>query len=104
MKKIMIRRLGVASVAKYVGIAQALLGFVYGFFAMLTGLALVISSDSYDVLTKVFGSIGVVLAALVVLPGFLFLVGWVYGAVFSLIANLILHTSQGIEVDFEEAK
>lgn len=100
----MIRRLGVASVAKYVGLAQALLGFVYGFFAMLTGLAYVISADSYGVLEKIFGSVGVVLAALVVLPGFLFLVGWLYGAVFALIANLILQTSQGIEIDFEETK
>lgn len=98
----MIRRLGVASVAKYVGVAHAILGVIYGFIAMFGGLAVVVEQDQLDVFSKIFASIGAVLIALLVIPGVLFLVGWLYGAVFALIANLILNTSEGIEVDFEK--
>lgn len=104
MEKIMIRRLGVASVAKYVGVAHAILGVIYGFIAMFGGLAVVVEQDQLDVFSKIFASIGAVLIALLIIPGVLFLVGWLYGAVFALIANLILSTSEGIEVDFEKKK
>lgn len=104
MKKLMIRRLGVASVAKYVGVAQAILGAVYGFFAMFGGLAAVLVNDQLDTFSKIFGSIGVVVLAIGVLPLLMFVIGWLYGAVFAFIANFILHTSEGIEIDYEEAK
>ncbi len=104
MKKIMIRRLGVASVAKYVGIAQAILGAVYGFFAMFGGIAAVIVTEDLSVLSKIIASVGVVILAIGILPFIMFLVGWLYGAVFAFIANFILHTSSGIELDYEDAK
>ncbi len=104
MKKLLVRRLGVASVAKFVGVAQAIWAFIAGFFAMFGGIASVATHDEWDWATKVGASIAVALVALVVVPLVAFLVGWIYGAIVSLIANLFLHTSKGIEIDVEEAK
>jgi len=104
MKKLLVRRLGVGSIAKFVGIAHAIWGFVVGVFLAFSGVAAVIGEDRWSDLERVFASLAVVLGALVVFPIVAFVAGWLYGAVFTLIANLILHTSDGIELDVEEGK
>ena len=104
MKKLLVRRLGVASVAKFLGVAQAIWAFIAGFFVMFGGISAVATQDDWDWATKVGATVGVVFVSLVVIPAFAFLAGWVYGAIVSLIANLFLHTAKGIEIDVEEAK
>ena len=104
MKKILVRRLGVASVARFVGVIQSIWAFIFGFFAMFGGLSAVITNDDFGGFEKFFASVAVVVFALVVIPLVGFLIGWIYGAIISLIANLFLHTSNGIELDIEETK
>ena len=104
MKKILVRRLGVASVAKFIGAAYAILGLVYGFIATFPGMAVVITNNDYNTLEKVFASVGVILVLVVVVPLLAFVFGWLYGAILALVGNLFLSTSQGIELDIEEEK
>lgn len=104
MKKFMIRRLGVASFAKFIGVANAIWVFVAAFFAMFAGFAVVFESDDLNIFGKIGSIIAIVAFALVIVPLFAFFVGWLYGAVVALIANLFLHTARGIELDVEEEK
>ena len=104
MKKIIIRRLGVASVARFTGVAQAILGFAAGFVALFGGISAVLTQDGWNMFERILASIGVVLFCLIVIPLVAFLFGWLYGAVLSLIANLFLHTSTGIELDVDNEK
>ncbi len=104
MKRIVVQRLGVSSVAKYVGVAHAILGVIYGVVALLA--AIVAIADTGDLATwhKVLAGIAATLVAFIVIPGVAFLIGWLYGAVFALIVNFVLQTSRGIELDVAEEK
>ncbi|USN96966.1 MAG: hypothetical protein H6797_02120 [Candidatus Nomurabacteria bacterium] len=104
MKKIIIRRLGVGSVARFTGVAQAILGFAASFVALFGGISAVLTQQGWNIFERIFGTIGVALFSLVVIPLIAFLFGWLYGAVLSLIANLFLHTSTGIELDVDSEK
>jgi len=104
MGKIIVRRLGVASVARFIGVAQAIWGFAIGFIALFGGISAILTQDGFNVFGKIFGSISVVLFCLVVVPLIAFLFGWLYGAILSIVANLFLHTSSGVELDIDNQK
>lgn len=104
MGKIIVRRLGVASIARFIGVAQAIWGFAIGFIALFGGISAILTQDGLNVFGKIFGSISVVLFCLVVVPLIAFLFGWLYGAILSIVANLFLHTSSGIELDIDNQK
>jgi hypothetical protein len=104
MRKILVRKLGVSSVARFAGVASAIWFFVVGVFGMFGGIAAVLTEQDWSAVTKIFASLGVVIASLVLLPLFAFVVGWLYGAVVALISNLFLHTANGIELDIEDEK
>lgn len=102
MRKIVVRRLGVASVARFIGVAHAIWGVAVGFLAMFAGISAVLVQEKWNLFEKILGSIGMVLLCLVVVPIVAFLFGWLYGAVLSLIANLFLHTANGVEFDVDD--
>lgn len=104
MRKILVRRLGVASVAKFVGTAHAIWAFIVGFLVLFGGIAAVVEQDGWNVWEKFGGSLAVVIFSVVVFPLIAFLLGWLYGAVLALVANLFLHTAKGIELDVEDEK
>lgn len=104
MKQIIVRKLGVGSVARFLGVASAIWAFVAGIFVMFGGIVSTVEQDEWSFLTKVMSTLGVVVGSLVVLPAIAFVWGWLYGAIVSLIANIFLQTSHGIEVDIEDRK
>ncbi len=104
MKKILVRKLGVGSVGRFIGVASAIWALIIGVFVMFGGIAATLEQDQWSVVSKVFGTLGVVVVSLVILPAVAFIWGWLYGAVVALIANLFLHTAKGIELDVEEEK
>ncbi len=104
MRKILIRKLGVGSIAKFVGVANAILALAVGIFTMFGGIAGVLEQDGWSFLTKIFATLGVVIGSLVILPAVAFIWGWLYGAVVALVANLFLQTARGIELDVEDEK
>lgn len=104
MKKLMIRRIGVGSFAKFIGVANAIWVFIAAFFGMFAGFAAVVETDDLNIFGKIGATIAVAAVALVVVPLIAFLLGWLYGAVVALVANLFLHTARGVELDVEEEK
>lgn len=104
MRQIIVRKLGVGSVARFLGVASAIWAFVVGIFVMFGGIVSTVEHDQWSVLSKIGATLGVVVGSLVVLPAVAFVWGWLYGAVVSLVANIFLETSHGIEIDIEDRK
>ena len=104
MKKLTIRRVGVSSFATFIGAAQAIWAFIFAFFAMFAGFAVVFENDDLGLFGKIGATVAVAGVALVVVPVIAFLIGWLYGAVVALIANVFLQAAKGIELDVEEGR
>lgn len=104
MRKILIRKLGVSSVARFIGVANAIWAFIAGIFLLFGGIVGALEQTDWSAWTKLLASLGSVLVGLVVVPVLGFVLGWLYGAVVALIANLFLHTARGIELDVEDEK
>jgi hypothetical protein len=102
MRKILVRKLGVGSIAKFLGEANAIWALAIGIFAMFGGIAASLEHDGWSFVTKILATLGVVVGSIVILPAVAFIWGWLYGAVLALIANLFLQTAKGIELDVED--
>jgi len=102
MRKVLIRKLGVGSIARFVGVASAIWAFIFAVFAMFGGIAATLEHDGWSFVTKILATLGVVVGSLVLIPAIAFVWGWLYGAIIALIANLFLHTASGIELDVED--
>ncbi|MBW4061695.1 hypothetical protein HJC99_03960 [Candidatus Saccharibacteria bacterium] len=102
MKKILIRKIGVGSFAKYIGVAAALLAVVEGVFSGIAGSVAILSSH-WNMWDKLGSTLGLWVLAIVIYPMLAFLLGWLYGAVLALVTNLFLHSANGIELDIEDA-
>lgn len=104
MKKLVVRKIGVTTFGRFIGIANAIIGLVIGVFLGISGTIGVTQEDGWSFFGKLIAIVGVWLAALVLYPIVLFALGWIYGAVVALISNVFLQASHGIEVDVEEVK
>lgn len=101
MKKLVVNKLSVGSVAKTVGVMQAVFAFVVGLFASFATAAGVISGSSSFV-----RSLGVSLwvfgLGIIIYPIIAFFIGWLQGAVAAVILNFVFLESGGIGVEVEE--
>jgi hypothetical protein len=104
MKTISIQHIGINSLGRLVGTWHAILGFVTSIFVAISATLSFASSTDYGVFTEVFVSIGIVLASVILIPLFAYLVGWLYGALIGLVLNVVVGTSGGIEIDVEDVK
>ncbi len=104
MKKLIVRKLGVTTVARFVGLAQAVFAVVAGVFIGISSTIAIVQSDDLSDWAKIGATVAAWVAALVLYPFVAFVLGWLYGAVVTLIANVFLRTTHGIEVDVEETK
>ncbi len=104
MKKLIIRRVGVSSFANFIGAAQAIWAFIFAFFGMFAAFAVIFENQDLTVGGKIGATLAAAAIALVIVPLLAFLIGWLYGAIVALIANLFLQAAKGIEVDVEEVK
>ncbi len=104
MKKLVVRKIGVATFGRFIGIANAIIGLVIGVFLGISGTIGVVQEDGWSFFGKLLAVFGVWLGALVLYPIVLFVLGWLYGAVVALVANVFLQASHGIEIDFEDVK
>lgn len=68
MRTVFIRKLGVGSVGKFLGIATAIWIFVAGIFALFGTLAVVLAQSDWSVWSKLWSSLGAVFVSLVFLP------------------------------------
>lgn len=104
MKKLVVRKIGVATFGRFIGIAHAIIGVVLGVFLGISGTIGVVQEDGWSFFAKVLAIVGVWLGALVLYPIVLYVFGWIYGAVVALVANIFLQAAHGIEVDVDEVK
>lgn len=103
MKAIRVNKLRVGSFAKVVAITQAIIAFVYGTVLTLAVIAGQITEQSSVV--KALG-VGIVFfsLAIVILPVLAYIIGWIQGAIASLILNFVFSETGGLEIEIEDAK
>lgn len=108
-----IKRIGVVSLAKLMAVSMAgvavIIGIVYGIviaiMAVIGGLGLMSTGEAESVLTGGASlGLGLLLAlgAVVGLPLFYGVFGFVFGLLYGWIVNLALRLSGGLEVDIRE--
>jgi hypothetical protein len=98
MTTVNVRRIGVASFGKLIGVWAAIVGLVTGVMGAVVAVASLLVNNHYGVFAGLFYSIGVVLLAVVVYPAVLFAIGWIQGAVIALIFNIVISGSGGLEL------
>lgn len=101
MKNITVKKVGVGSVGKIVGVAQATIAFFVGLLATVLVSAGTISEGSGFVqslgVSIVYLGLGVI-----IYPIIAFFVGWLQGAVAALIINFVFAESDGLKLSVEE--
>jgi len=106
MSKMVIRRIGVLSVAKIYGVLMAvcglIFGVIYGLFAMVFGAAMLSQSTGGSRAAAAGGVIGG-LAALVMIPVFYAVAGFIIGALSALLYNAGASIIGGVELELESA-
>ncbi len=104
MKKVGITRVGVGSLAKLVGIVNAIVAFALGIVGSVVGVVGVVANNNFSVIGDIFAALGIALFALIVYPLIWFAFGWLYGALIAIIWNAVLSVSGGLEIETVEVK
>jgi hypothetical protein len=100
----LVKRLGVFSVAKVSGILYAVMGFIIGI--IMSMASLVIGSAFQGLENAPLAAFGVLFGAgaVILLPIFYGLMGFVGGALMGWLYNIIAQYVGGIEVEFEDER
>ena len=104
MKNITVKRVGVLSIGKLIGTVNLIIGLAVGILGAIAG---VISYLAYGVdgfLEGLFGSLAIVITAVLLYPLVLFALGWLYGVVFAFIFNVVIGVSGGVGLAVTEEK
>lgn len=104
MKRVGITRVGVGSLAKLVGIVNAIIALILGLIGSIVSTVGVISNNNFSVFGDIFAALGIALFGLVVYPIIWFAFGWLYGALIAVIWNAVLSVSGGLEIETVEVK
>jgi hypothetical protein len=103
MKKVTITKLNVSSVGRFVGVYQAIVGFIVGLILSLGSIADVFSAS--DNLLRDLGiTTAIAVFAVILFPIFGFIVGWVQGVITAFILNIIFAEANGLEIEIKESK
>lgn len=103
MKQVTVKKVGVGSLAKVVGITQAVFAFVVGILTSLSVAADVITNSTSFVQTLGI-SLWMLGLGAVLYPFVAFIVGWVQGALAALILNFVFAESNGLKLETEDVK
>ena len=104
MQKLTVRKVGVTSLGKLVGVWQAIIGLVIGVFGTVVTTVNLFEENTYGLFTRIGVAFLVALGWLVVYPLVMFLIGWIQGAILGVIFNIVVSGSGGLSLDVEEAK
>ena len=104
MKKISVLRIGVGSLAKLVGIVNAIIAIAIGVIGAIVTTVGVISNNNFSVLGDIFAALGIAVVSLIVYPIIWFAFGRLYGALIAVIWNAVLGVSGGLQITTEEVK
>lgn len=104
MKEVTITEVGVGSLGKLLGAANAIISLIVGAIAAIVSTLSVIANNNYSLFTDIFVAVGIILAYIIVLPLIAFGIGWLYGAIIGLVWNVFLGASSGLDIKTIEKK
>lgn len=104
MQKLTVRKVGVTSLGKLVGVWQAIIGLVVGVFGTVVTTVNLFEENSYGLLARIGVAFLVALVWLVVYPLVAFAIGWIQGVILGIIFNVVVSGSGGLSLEVEEAK
>jgi cell division protein FtsX len=104
VKNVTITKVGVGSLGKLLGAANAIISLIIGIIAAVVSTISVIANNNYSVLQDVFVALGIVFGYVLVLPLVAFAIGWLYGAIIALVWNVFLGASQGLDIEITDRK
>jgi hypothetical protein len=101
MKRVAVTKISVGSLAKTVGVAQAVFAFVIGLISTI-----MVAAGAIDETSSFIATLGVSLVwlgfGIILYPLFFFVIGWLQGAVAAIILNFIFAESGGLIVHTNE--
>lgn len=104
MKEVTIVEVGVGSLGKLLGSANAIIALIIGVISAVVSTVSVIANSHYSALENIFVALGIVLGHLLLLPLIAFALGWLYGAIIALVWNVFLGASSGLDIKTVEKK
>lgn len=102
MKTLTVKRVGVTSLGKLVGVWAAVIGLIVGVIAAITSTVSVMTANDYSILAGIGISIAIIIGWIVVYPLVMFLIGWVQGAIVAIVFNIVVSGSGGLELNVNE--
>lgn len=98
MKEVTITEVGVGSLGKLLGAANAIIVLIIGVVSAVVSTVSIIANGNYSALENVFIALGIVLGHVLLLPLIAFAFGWLYGAIVALVWNVFLGASSGLDI------
>lgn len=99
-----VRRVGVLSVGKVMGVLYALLGLIIGaFFALFSLLGAAAGLANSETSGAVFGLLSGV-GSIILLPLFYGILGFVFGLISALLYNVVARLIGGVELELEDTR
>lgn len=104
MKPVTITKVGVGSLGRLLGFANAIIAVIFGIVASIVSTVSVIANNNYSVFQDVLVTVGIVAAYVLLAPVIAFAVGWLYGAIIALVWNVFLGASKGLDIELTDKK
>ncbi len=104
MKDVTITKVGVGSLGRLLGFANAIISLLVGVIAAFVSTISVIANNDFTVFQDVLVALGITVGYVILLPILAFVIGWLYGAVIALVWNVFLGASQGLEIQIKDKK
>jgi hypothetical protein len=104
MKEVTITKVGVSSLGRLLGFANAIISLIVGIIAAVVSTVSVIANNDYSVFQDIIVALGITFGYVLLLPLIAFGIGWLYGAVIALVWNVFLGASQGLDIQTVDKK
>ena len=101
-KELTVKHVDTLSIAKFVGVVNAIIAVAVGIIGAIAASISYITSGNYSAFETIGLTIAISAVALILYPLFMFVVGWLYGALAALIFNLFIGVSGGITLTVDE--
>lgn len=102
MKELTIQKVGVSSFGKLIGTWFAFVGLIFGFIGAVSSVVAIVSNNDLSVLQDVLYSILALFVGVILVPMLWFVIGWLQGALVSVIFNVVVSGSGGLTIEVEE--
>lgn len=99
MSNITVTKVGVLSIGKLFGTINLIIGLAAGLIAAIAGTVSYLASNTAEGFFEgLLGSLGIILAAVVLYPLVMFALGWLYGVLAAFVFNVVVGVSGGVDL------